>query len=180
MKKVYVHAFLDGRDVPPKSAASSFTYLESKMAALGVGKIASMTGRFYAMDRDNRWDRVEKAYNMLMKAQAPHFATSAQSGLDDAYTRGESDEFVLPTLIADNEESVISISENDSVVFMNFRADRAREISQAITQPDFSNFERHHAPHQGYFATLTEYHEKFTYPIAFLSLIHISEPTRRS
>ena len=169
LKKVYVHAFLDGRDVPPKSAASSFSYLESKMATLGVGKIASMTGRFYAMDRDNRWDRVAQAYNMLMKAQAPHFATTAQAGLEAAYARGESDEFVLPTLIADNEQSTVSIGEEDSVVFMNFRADRAREISQAITQPDFSNFERHHAPHRGYFATLTEYHEKFIYPIAFPS-----------
>lgn len=170
LKKIYVHAFLDGRDVPPKSAARSFAYLEAKMATLGVGKIVSMTGRFYAMDRDNRWDRVEQAYNMLMKAQAPHSAISAQAGLEAAYARGETDEFVLPTIIVDHETSAIGIEEGDSVVFMNFRADRAREISQAITEPDFSHFERHHAPHHGYFATLTEYHEKFTYPIAFPSI----------
>ncbi len=169
LQKIYVHAFLDGRDVPPKSAASSFTYLEQKMADCGAGKIASITGRFYAMDRDNRWERVSQAYEMLMKANAPHFATSAQAGLDAAYERGESDEFVLPTLIAQNQESVVSIDLDDSVVFMNFRADRAREISQAITEPTFDKFERHHEAHRGYFATLTQYHEKFNYPIAFTS-----------
>ncbi len=169
LTKIYVHAFLDGRDVPPRSATSSFTFLENKMAELSVGQIASIAGRFYAMDRDNRWERVKQAYDMLMKAQAPHFASSAQAGLDAAYERGEDDEFVLPTLIASNPESAISIDLDDSIVFMNFRADRAREISQAITEPTFDKFERDYAPHRGYFATLTEYHEKFTYPIAFPS-----------
>ena len=169
LQKIYVHAFLDGRDVPPNSAASSFTYLESKMQECGAGKIASITGRFYAMDRDNRWERVAQAYEMLMKANAPHFAITAQAGLEAAYERGESDEFVLPTLIAQNQESVVSIGLDDSVVFMNFRADRAREISQAITEPTFDKFERNHEAHRGYFATLTQYHEKFNYPIAFTS-----------
>lgn len=169
LQKIYVHAFLDGRDVPPKSAASSFTFLEQKMRDCGAGQIASITGRFYAMDRDNRWERVAQAYEMLMKANAPHFATTAQAGLDAAYERGESDEFVLPTLIAQNQESVVSIGLEDSVVFMNFRADRAREISQAITEPTFDKFERGHEAHRGYFATLTQYHEKFNYPIAFTS-----------
>ena len=170
LTKIYVHAFLDGRDVPPKSAASSFTFLEHKMAVLGVGEIVSITGRFYAMDRDNRWERVQHAYKMLMQADAAHFATTAQAGLEAAYERGESDEFVLPTLIAANPESVLSIGLEDSVIFMNFRADRTREISQAITEPNFDKFERNHSPHSGYFATLTEYHEKFTYPIAFPSV----------
>ncbi len=170
LQKIYVHAFLDGRDVPPKSAASSFTFLENQMTTLGVGQIASITGRFYAMDRDNRWDRVQQAYEMLMKANAPHFAITAKIGLEAAYARGETDEFVLPTLIAANAESVVSIDLDDSVVFMNFRSDRAREISQAITEPTFDKFERNHAPHHGYFATLTQYHEKFTYPIAFPSV----------
>ncbi len=170
LTKIYVHAFLDGRDVPPRSAASSFIFLENKMTELGVGQIASITGRFYAMDRDNRWERVKQAYDMLMKTQAPYFATTAQAGLDAAYERGEDDEFVLPTLIAENPESAISIDLDDSVVFMNFRSDRAREISQAITEPTFDKFDRNHAPHHGYFVTLTEYHEKFTYPIAFPSV----------
>ena len=168
LSEIYLHAFLDGRDVPPKSATSSFTFLEQKISEYGAGKIASITGRFYAMDRDNRWERVQQAYEMLMKANAPHFATSAQAGLNAAYERGETDEFVLPTLIAQNPESVVSIDLEDSVVFMNFRADRAREISQAITEPTFDRFERRHEAHRGYFATLTEYHEKFTYPIAFV------------
>ncbi len=169
LSKIYVHAFLDGRDVPPKSADSSFTFLEQRMRECGAGKIASITGRFYAMDRDNRWERVAQAYEMLMKANAPHFSITAQAGLDAAYERGESDEFVLPTLIADTPESVVSIGLDDSVVFMNFRADRAREISQAITETTFDKFERHHEAHRGYFATLTQYHEKFNYPIAFTS-----------
>jgi 2,3-bisphosphoglycerate-independent phosphoglycerate mutase len=170
LSNVYLHAFLDGRDVPPQSAAHSLIWIEDKMTALGVGKIVSMTGRFYAMDRDNRWDRIHQAYDMLMKAKAPYLATNAQEGLAAAYARGETDEFVMPTLIAPTADEAIFIGLDDAVVFMNFRADRAREISQAITETDFDQFERNHPPHRGYFATLTEYHEKFTYPIAFPSL----------
>ena len=168
LKKIYLHAFLDGRDVPPKSAASSIELLESKFAQLGTGKIASIVGRFYAMDRDNRWERVEKAYDQLMKGEAEFKVGSAMQGLENAYQRGETDEFVSPTVVLDENQHAVSIGNEDSIVFMNFRADRAREISRAITEKDFSGFDRGHPAHAGVFATLTEYHEDFDYPVAFL------------
>jgi len=170
LKKIYVHAFLDGRDVPPKSATSSIELLEAKFAALGVGKIVTVTGRFYAMDRDKRWDRVKSAYDLIVKGESANQATSALSALNAAYDRGETDEFVMPTAIVEAGQNVVKLDSNDSVVFMNFRADRAREISQAITLPSFDGFDRGHAPHAGYFCTLTEYHQDFGYDIAFPSV----------
>lgn len=169
LTKIYLHAFLDGRDVPPKSATSSLELLDAKFAAMGVGRIASITGRFYAMDRDNRWDRVQRAYNLLVKGEAEFSADSALSALQAAYERGETDEFVLPTAILDANQKAVALEAHDSVVFMNFRADRAREISQAITAENFTGFERNHAPHLGYFCTLTEYHQDFDYDVAFAS-----------
>jgi 2,3-bisphosphoglycerate-independent phosphoglycerate mutase len=169
LTKIYLHAFLDGRDVPPKSATLSLQLLDAKFAALGVGRIVSITGRFYAMDRDNRWDRVQRAYNLIVKGEAEFSADSALSALQAAYERGETDEFVLPTAILDANQKVIALEPHDSVVFMNFRADRAREISQAITAENFNGFERNHVPHLGYFCTLTEYHQDFDYDVAFPS-----------
>lgn len=169
LTKIYLHAFLDGRDVPPKSATSSLELLNAKFAAMGVGRIASITGRFYAMDRDNRWDRVQRAYNLIVKGEAEFSADSALIALQAAYERGETDEFVLPTAILDANQKAVALEPHDSVVFMNFRADRAREISQAITTENFNGFERSHAPHLGYFCTLTEYHQDFDYDIAFPS-----------
>jgi len=170
LSKVYVHAFLDGRDVPPKSATSSIEFVEAQCAALGAGRIVSLVGRFYAMDRDNRWDRVQKAYNMIVNGQAEFVADSALAGLEAAYSRGETDEFVLPTAIVDTDGKSVALDPEDSVVFMNFRADRAREISQAITEEAFSGFDRgERATYQGYFCTLTEYNQNFDYPIAFPS-----------
>jgi 2,3-bisphosphoglycerate-independent phosphoglycerate mutase len=169
LTKIYLHAFLDGRDVPPKSATSSLELLDAKFAALGVGRIASITGRFYAMDRDNRWDRVQRAYNLIVKGEAEFSADSALSALKAAYERGETDEFVLPTAILDVNQQAVALDPQDSVVFMNFRADRAREISQAITSETFNSFERNHSAHKGYFCTLTEYHQDFDYDVAFPS-----------
>lgn len=169
LNKIYVHAFLDGRDVPPKSAGDSIKLLEAKFAELGVGRIASLTGRFYAMDRDNRWDRVKHAYDLIVKGEAGFYVDSALNGLQAAYDRGETDEFVLPTAVIDNEGHSVALDPEDSIIFMNFRADRAREISQAITSPRFTSFDRHHEPHPGYFCTLTEYHQDFDYDIAFPS-----------
>jgi 2,3-bisphosphoglycerate-independent phosphoglycerate mutase len=166
LSKIYMHAFLDGRDVPPKSAGDSIKLLEAKFAALGVGRIVSMVGRFYAMDRDNRWDRVKSAYDLITKGEAGYNVDSALQGLEAAYERGETDEFVLPTVIA----QAVALEPEDSVVFMNFRADRAREISQAITSTTFASFDRNRKPHQGYFCTLTEYHQDFDYDIAFPSV----------
>ena len=170
LEKIYLHAFLDGRDVPPKSAKSSIDLLDEKFAELGVGRIASITGRFYAMDRDNRWDRVKLAYDLIVKGETDNTASSALAGLEASYERGETDEFVLPTAILDAEGQIVSLDPEDSVIFMNFRADRAREISQAITLPTFDAFDRGHAAHSGYFCTLTEYHQDFGYDIAFPSV----------
>ncbi len=167
LKKVYMHAFLDGRDVPPKSALDSIKLLEAKFTELGAGKIISIIGRFYAMDRDNRWDRVQSAYDLIAKGQTEYKVTSAEQGLKEAYDRGETDEFVLPTAIVDENGQVIVLDPDDSVVFMNFRADRAREISRALTEIEFDGFERGCEPHRGCYATLTQYHQKFDYPVAF-------------
>jgi 2,3-bisphosphoglycerate-independent phosphoglycerate mutase len=163
LNKIYLHAFLDGRDVPPKSATSSLELMDEKFAKLGVGRTVSITGRFYAMDRDKRWDRVQQAYNLIAKGEAAFSADSAVVALQAAYERGETDEFVMPTVVG----QAVELDPQDSVVFMNFRADRAREISQAITATDFTAFERNHAAHPGYFCTLTEYHQDFNYDIAF-------------
>jgi 2,3-bisphosphoglycerate-independent phosphoglycerate mutase len=170
LKKVYLHAFLDGRDVPPKSAMDSIKLLDKKFAELGAGSFASITGRFYAMDRDNRWDRVQLAYDLIAKGKTSYIVQSAVQGIEEAYARGETDEFVLPTAIADENGQVVSLAPGDSVVFMNFRADRAREISRALTEVGFDEFERGCEPHRGCYTTLTEYHQNFDYPIAFPSV----------
>ncbi len=167
LKKVYLHAFLDGRDVPPKSATNSIKLLEDKFAELGAGQIVSVIGRFYAMDRDSRWERVEEAYKLIAKGEAKYKVQSAQQGLDDAYARDETDEFVFPTSVLDANGKVVVLDPEDSVVFMNFRADRAREISRALTEPEFDGFKRDCEPHRGYYATLTQYHQDFDYQVAY-------------
>ncbi len=170
LSNIYLHAFLDGRDVPPKSAAASIDLMEARFKALGVGRIASIIGRFYAMDRDNRWERVKEAYDAIVKGESNYRVHTASAGLISAYERGETDEFVMPTLVEDAQGEIAKLSPGDSIVFMNFRADRAREISQAITSETFAGFERGHEPHKGCYATLTEYHQDFTYPVAFPSV----------
>ena len=169
LKKIYLHAFLDGRDVPPKSADSALQLAEETFKKIGTGRIATVSGRFYAMDRDNRWERVEVAYKAIAKGEAQYSDTSARHALADSYARNETDEFVVPTLILDEQGQSVVLDKDDSVVFMNFRADRAREISIALTSPEFDKFERGAAPHQGYYATLTEYNQSFSYPIAYPS-----------
>ena len=170
LKNIYLHAFLDGRDVPPRSAARSLKLVEEKFAQLGVGRIITIIGRFYAMDRDNRWERVQNAYNLIAKGESEFKAATALEGLEAAYQRDETDEFVPPTAIVGKNNEIICLDPDDSVVFMNFRADRAREISQAITDTAFHSFERGCGPHRGCYVTLTEYHQDFTYPIAFPSV----------
>ncbi|MCX7089205.1 MAG: 2,3-bisphosphoglycerate-independent phosphoglycerate mutase [Methylococcales bacterium] len=166
LKHIYLHAFLDGRDVPPKSALSSLQKMDATFARVGAGRVLTVTGRFYAMDRDKRWDRVQQAYNLIVKGDSEHQADSALQALDNAYVRGESDEFVLPTAIGQR----VALDPEDSIVFMNFRADRARELCDALTVSDFNGFERNAPLHAGYFATLTEYHPDFKYPVAYLPL----------
>ncbi|MFW5442903.1 MAG: 2,3-bisphosphoglycerate-independent phosphoglycerate mutase [Methylococcaceae bacterium] len=167
LKKVYLHAFLDGRDVPPKSAMDSLKLMEAKFAELGAGRIVSITGRFYAMDRDNRWERVESAHALIAKGLTEYKVTSAEQGLEQAYARDETDEFVMPTAILNESGLVDYLDPEDSVVFMNFRADRAREISRALTEVEFDGFERDCESHRGYYATLTQYHQNFDYHVAY-------------
>jgi 2,3-bisphosphoglycerate-independent phosphoglycerate mutase len=152
-KKVYVHAFLDGRDTPPRSAKNSLATLEKHFNQTQSGKVASLIGRYYAMDRDNRWDRVEKAYDLLTLGQGQYNAPTAVQGLEQAYQRDENDEFVKPTIIGDS----VSINDGDAVVFMNFRADRAREITRAFVEPTFDNFSKKASPKLADFVMLTQY-----------------------
>jgi len=155
-KEVYVHAFLDGRDMPPRSAEPSLKKVDRVLRDKGLGRIASMTGRYYAMDRDNRWDRVESAYNLLTLSEAEHCYADPVEALEAAYARDENDEFVAATRIQADGETPISIKDNDSVLFMNFRADRAREITRAFVEQDFDGFKRKATPALSDFVMLTE------------------------
>lgn len=146
LENVYVHAFLDGRDTPPASGKDFVATLEEKMAEIGVGKIASLSGRYYAMDRDNNWDRVQKAYDSLVKGEGVK-ATSAVQAMEDSYAQDVTDEFVLPTVITDESGAPLSlVKENDSVIFFNFRPDRAREITRAFCDDAFTGFDRPFIP----------------------------------
>ncbi|WP_349255739.1 2,3-bisphosphoglycerate-independent phosphoglycerate mutase [Methylocaldum sp.] len=167
LRKVYVHAFLDGRDMPPKSAGDSIRAMDAKFTELSAGRIASIIGRFYAMDRDNRWERVQQAYELIVQGKADYRAQSAIEGLKQAYNRGESDEFVKATSIVPDDEAPVTLKDGDIVVFMNFRADRARELTRALNEPDFSGFHREIVPKLGGFVTLTEYHQDFKFPVAY-------------
>ena len=153
---VYVHCFLDGRDTPPASGENFIAELEEKMAEKGVGKIASITGRFYAMDRDKRWERVQKAYDALVNGIGEK-AASATKAIEDSYQKEIFDEFVLPTLICNGDEPIATISENDSVIFFNFRPDRAREITRSLVDKEFTGFERKYFPL--YYVCFTNYDE---------------------
>lgn len=141
LKKVYVHCFLDGRDTPPASGKGYVEQLEEKMKKLGVGKVASVCGRYYAMDRDNNYDRVELAYKALTKGEGLT-ADSATAGIQASYDRDETDEFVKPTVVVEDGKPVATIQDKDSIVFINFRPDRAREITHAFCDDDFKGFER--------------------------------------
>ncbi len=129
LEREYLHAFLDGRDVPPRSAQSSISHIEQLYRLLGHGQIASVVGRYYAMDRDHRWERTQIAYNLLVEGQAKYYAATASEALENAYARQENDEFVQPTSIHPHNSPPIVIEEGDVVIFMNFRADRARQLS---------------------------------------------------
>ena len=141
LDKVYVHCFLDGRDTAPTSGITYVKALEEKMAELGIGKIASLSGRYYAMDRDNRWDRVQKAYDVLTKGEGEQ-AESAVDAMQASYDKDVTDEFVVPTAIVENGKPVATVSDKDSVIFFNFRPDRAREITRAFCADTFDGFDR--------------------------------------
>lgn len=137
---VYVHCFMDGRDTPPASGESYITKLEEKMKEKGVGKIASISGRFYSMDRDKRWNRIQKSYDALVNGEGEK-ATSAISAIEESYQKEIFDEFIEPTIICNGDTPIATISENDSVIFFNFRPDRAREITRTLVDTDFKEFE---------------------------------------
>ncbi|OUR73008.1 phosphoglycerate mutase (2,3-diphosphoglycerate-independent) [Methylophaga sp. 41_12_T18] len=166
VKNVYVHAFLDGRDTAPKSAHASLAALEEKMAQVGGGKIASIIGRFYALDRDQRWERVEKGYQLITEGTAEFSAIDATTALDMAYQRDESDEFVKATSIGDQ---TIKVEDGDAIVFMNFRSDRARQLTNSFIDDEFDGFSLPRKIELSSFVTLTEYKKDFKAPIAFPS-----------
>lgn len=161
VERVFVHCFMDGRDVPPSSGLEYIKELEAQMQKIGVGKIATVMGRFYAMDRDNIWDRVQLAY----EAMACGEGVSAQGGvqaMEQSYAKGETDEFVKPTVVMENGAPLGVISQGDSVVSFNFRPDRAREITRAFIQSDFAGFERKGGFKSVKFVSMTQYDETFT------------------
>lgn len=166
VERVLVHAFLDGRDTPPKSAGPSIEKLQAKCDELGNARIATLCGRYYAMDRDQRWDRVHRAWDAIVNAQADYHALDAQAALAAAYARGETDEFVAPTVIAPPEGTAQPMRDGDAVVFMNFRADRARQLTAAFVAPDFSGFEAQR-PTLSRFVCLSEYDAKLPARVAF-------------
>ncbi|NLL42716.1 MAG: 2,3-bisphosphoglycerate-independent phosphoglycerate mutase [Firmicutes bacterium] len=164
LSKVYVHAFLDGRDVPPSSAHEYLADLEAELTRIGIGEIASISGRYYAMDRDKRWERVEKAYQALMGQGRT--AESSAAAIQEAYALGETDEFVIPTVLTKDGNAIGPIADGDSVFFFNFRADRAREISYALVDEDFTGFQRGRKL-DIFYATMTQYDVNLKVPFAF-------------
>lgn len=162
VQRVAVHAFLDGRDMPPKSAESSLRALQALCEASGNAHIATVDGRYYAMDRDKRWDRLRKAWDAIVEASSEYTAPDALSALHAAYERGENDEFVMPTVIAGAQP----MRDGDAVVFMNFRADRARQITAAFVSPEFDGFQARR-PRLSRYVCLTEYDAKLPASVAF-------------
>ncbi len=164
LKKVCVHALLDGRDTVPTSGAGYVRQLLSEMKHSGLGEIATVIGRYYAMDRDKRWDRVELAYRALVRGEG-RGAGDPVKAIEESYSRGETDEFIKPVIISDTP--MHQIREGDGVIFFNFRADRARELTRALTEPGFSEFDVHDRPELAGFVCMTQYDEHFNLPVAF-------------
>ncbi|OGU17610.1 MAG: phosphoglycerate mutase (2,3-diphosphoglycerate-independent) [Geobacteraceae bacterium GWC2_53_11] len=162
LKDVFIHCLLDGRDTPPQSGIDYLAQLEAEIARIGVGTIATVMGRYYAMDRDNRWDRVEKAYNAIVCGDGEK-RTSAKDAIEQSYAAGVHDEFVVPVVVAENA----TLDDGDGFIFFNFRSDRAREITRAIALDDFSGFERRKRTKLAGYVCLTEYDATFGLPIAF-------------
>lgn len=161
LEKVYIHAFMDGRDVAPISGKGFIEELEVKLAEIGVGRIATVSGRYYAMDRDNRWDRVEKAYRAMVYGEGRELQMNSVAGaIQESYDREEFDEFIIPTVVMDGEKPVATIEDGDSVIFFNFRPDRAREITRALTQKEFDGFERKEL--KLHYVCMTQYDKTFT------------------
>lgn len=162
-KKIYLHAFLDGRDTPPRSAKASLEQADAVFAEVGVGKTASLVGRYYAMDRDERWERVKVAYDLVNDGEGQYQVSSAVEGLENSYGRDENDEFMKATTVGDP----VKLEDGDSLIFMNFRADRARETTRAFVEADFSGFERARVAQLAEFVMLTQYADSIDAPSAY-------------
>jgi len=163
VKNVFVHAFLDGRDVPPTSGLDFIKELDAKLAEIGVGKIATVMGRYWAMDRDNLWDRVQKAYDAMVLGEGLT-ANTAEQAVEQSYALGEkgNDEFVLPTVVMTDGKPTATIQPEDGVIFFNFRPDRARQLTRTFIMPDFQGFERKNGFFHVHFVSMTQYDETFT------------------
>lgn len=156
-----------GRDTPPRSAQASIEKMEALMQSLNCGRLASIIGRYYAMDRDNRWDRVESAYNLMVSGDADFTYSNGVEALQAAYARDENDEFVKASVITEEGQPAATINDGDTVIFMNFRADRARQMTRAFVDADFNGFEKRKAPDLSAFVMMTEYAADIKAPIAF-------------
>ncbi|WP_456407573.1 2,3-bisphosphoglycerate-independent phosphoglycerate mutase [Thiolapillus sp.] len=167
VSKIYVHAFLDGRDMPPQSAMDSLRAMDEVFAEIGTGRIASIIGRYFAMDRDHRWERIQKAYDLITQGKADYTAASAMEGLAAAYQRGETDEFVDATVIVPPGEEKAFVRDGDVVINMNYRSDRARQITLPFIDKDFDAFQREVVRDLGTFVSLTEYNKEWDIPVAF-------------
>jgi len=167
VRTIYLHAFLDGRDTPPKCAEESIHNAQLKMKELGVGRFASIIGRHYAMDRNNRWDRTKLAYDLISQGKAEYRSVDPFIAVDMAYARGESDEFIKATAITKQGEPPITVDDGDVIVFANYRADRARQLARAFTKPEFKAFERERVPKLSAFISLTSYKASYEFPVAF-------------
>lgn len=165
--KNYLHAILDGRDTPPKSAMQSLQKIDAQYKKYGTGQIASLIGRYYAMDRDKRWERTQKAYDLLTRGTCEYCATTAEEGLQIAYSHGETDEFVKPISIHEPNQNSILVKDGDTIIFMNFRPDRARQLTRAFTDTHFEGFERTALPKLADFVTLTQYATDISAHVAF-------------
>lgn len=160
LSDVYIHCFMDGRDVPPASGKSYIEELEAKLKELEFGKIATVSGRYYAMDRDKRWDRTKLAYDALVEGVGLE-ADSAVQAVEQSYRDGVYDEFIKPTVIKENGKPVATVGENDSIIFFNFRPDRARQLTSSFIDPDFNGFDRPKGYFPVYFVSMTQYDEEF-------------------
>jgi len=164
LKNVYLHAFMDGRDTSPHSGVNFIRRIEAQMKQLGIGKIATVSGRYYAMDRDKRWDRTEKAYRLLVYGEGNE-AGNAEGAIVKSYRSRITDEFIEPTVITNDDKPVGLVKYGDAVMFFNFRADRARQLARALADPSFTEFVR--KPLDVQLTTLTRYDEQFNYPVVF-------------
>ncbi|HIJ79046.1 MAG: 2,3-bisphosphoglycerate-independent phosphoglycerate mutase [Desulfobulbaceae bacterium] len=166
LRRVFIHAFMDGRDTPPTSGAGYMAELEAAIARIGVGRVATVCGRYYAMDRDNRWDRVELAWQALVDGKGVA-AASGPAAVQAAYDRTENDEFILPTVIMDNGKPLAKVAAGDSIIFFNFRADRARQLTHAFVDEVFTGFSQQVRPRLTDYLTFTVYEKDFDLPVAF-------------